>query len=464
LGNVTKLYSHEAGSYTETLRHALLACGNIEGNNNKFYSIEIQHDPSSGNYRIFTNYGRTANSNIYEERGPYSLGQAEHEFENIVKKKLKGKNIKEEDGTTRREKYEMIEVISPTVGSSNVRHVTTRDVATHISASEIIKEKDRFTVGVQRLLDQFAQENIHKITSSTSLTFTANGFETALGPVTQSHISKARGALNTIKPFLVEGYANPASNAVREANNLYLSLIPHPFGRKITADDWIITDAKLMEEYDLLDQLEASVQMGLTTNTNASKQFANFETDIEPISAKDKAYKALVDAVNGSKRHGHLNRWNVKNIYIVKINGERTRFETKEKKYGNIQEFFHGSQNANLLSILIGGLIIPPMNAGHVTGRMFGNGIYGADSSTKSLNYSVGGWSGRGNKFSNSFLFRVKFAMGKTYEIGHSTQRPPTGYDSISALSKLGSLMNNEFIVYNLDQCTITHMIELEER
>jgi poly [ADP-ribose] polymerase len=218
-----------------------------------------------------------------------------------------------------------------------------------------------------------------------------------------------------------------------------------------------------MEEYDLLDQLEAAVQMGLTTNTNASKQFANFETDIEPIPSSDKIYKNLVKIVESSKKHGHLMRWKVQNIYNVQIKKERQRFETAESRYGNVQEYFHGSQNANLLSILLGGLIIPPMNAGHVTGRMFGNGIYGADSSTKSLNYSTGGWSGRRNKFNNSFLFRVKFAMGKTYETGYSTQKPPSGYHSISALASKGSLQNNEFIVYNLDQCTVTHLIELEE-
>lgn len=465
MAKVIKLYSDDPGPYTETLKHTVMCCGNIEGNNNKFYSIEIQKDPSTGEHRLFTHYGRINNTNVYDMRGPWiSLDTAEREFESIVKKKLRGKNIKEADGTSRREKYEIVELASPTVGSPNVRGKTTKTIQAEVSTKQIVKEASRFDPDVQRLLDQFAQENIHKITSFTSLTLTANGFETALGPVTQTTVDRAREALNSLKGLLSDGYIDPDNPRTRENNNLYYSLIPHDFGRKITEDDWIIRDAKLVEEYDLLDQLEASVQMGITTNTNATKQFSNFATDIEPISKKTKFYKELVDRVESTKRHGHLSRWKVKNAYEIKIGKERERYLKAEKIFGNVKDYFHGSQNANLLSILIGGLIIPPVSAGHVTGRMFGNGIYGASSSTKSLNYSVGGWSGERNSYPNTFLLICKFAMGKTYETGHSQPSgPPSGYDSITALSSKGSLMNDEFIVYKLEQCTITHLLELEE-
>jgi poly [ADP-ribose] polymerase len=462
-----KLSDDHPGSFTKTVKHTVLCCGNIEGNNNKFYSIEIQQDPGAGKYRVFTHYGRINTSNVYDMRGPWSsLYEAESEFDSIVKKKLRGKNIKEADGTSRRENYELVELVSPTVGSPNVRGKATASVATQVSAKQIINEASKFDPDVQRLIDQFAQENIHKITSLTgsSITLTANGLETALGPVTMTTINDARRALNDLKDIMDDGgRIDPDKEITRLSNNFYYSKIPHNFGRKITKDDWIITDAKLVEEYDLLDQLAASVQMGITTNTNASKQLSGFDTDIEPIDKKTKVFKDIVDIVESTKKHSHLTGWRVKNAYLVKIGKERKRYEKAEPKFGNVQEFFHGSQNANILSILLGGLIIPPVSAGHVTGRMFGNGIYGANSSTKSLNYSVGGWSGRRNTFKNSFLFRCKFALGKTYEVGYSTQKPPAGYHSISALSSLGSLYNDEFIVYSLEQCTITHLIELEE-
>ena len=185
-----KLYDDSPGAYTKTLKHTVLCCGNIEGNNNKFYSIEVQQDPGSGDYRLFTHYGRINTSNVYDMRGPWqSMYEAEKEFDAIVKKKLRGKNIKEDDGTSRRENYELVELVSPTVGSPNVRGKATSSIASQVSASQIIQEASRFDADVQRLIDQFAQENIHKITSLANITLTANGLETALGPVTTTTIN-----------------------------------------------------------------------------------------------------------------------------------------------------------------------------------------------------------------------------------------------------------------------------------
>jgi poly [ADP-ribose] polymerase len=108
-------------------------------------------------------------------------------------------------------------------------------------------------------------------------------------------------------------------------------------------------------------------------------------------------------------------------------------------------------------------LIIPPYNASYVTGRAFGNGIYGAHHSTKSLNYSTGWWSGSGNKYKNCFLFIVNFAMGKADIVQHSTDHPRAGCDSIWAKSGGGNLYNDEYIVFKLPQATITHLIEMKK-
>lgn len=459
-----KLYDDYPDGFIETIDYKILCCGNIEGNNNKFYAIEIQKNPDTGEHRIFTHYGRINTSNVWDYRGPMSLDEAQKEFEKIIKKKLKGKNVKDPDGTTRREKYELVDTPSPTVGSPNIRGKTTHNVKNNDSARAIVEHaKSKFAPDIQKLLLQFAQENIHQITTMTSISVTANGLETALGPVTEEHVDRARGALTEIQKHLINGVADPTNKDVRLANNLYYSLIPHDFGRKITQTDWILDDSKLIQEFDILDQLAAAVQLGLSDQDNVSDQFNKLDTEIEIASPAVMAQ--MNKLVESTKKHGHLSRWRVKNVYEIKINKERDRFEKAVQRVGNVKEYFHGSQNKNLLSITIGGLIIPPHNAGHVTGRMFGDGIYGAASSTKSLNYSVGGWSGQRNKFNNAFLLRVKFAMGKTYEPNSSIYGgPPSGYHSVSAWARKTGLLNDEFIVYSLPQCTITHLIELEER
>jgi len=460
MGKVNKLYSDDPHPYNETINFKILSCGNILGNNNKFYAIEIQKN-KEGKYRVFTHYGRTGISNIYEERGPYSsIYEAEREFDSIIKKKLRGKTIKNKDGSSYREQYEIVETLSPTVGSLNIKGKVTPIIKTGTGAEEVVKAaSQKFTPTVTNLIQQLAQENIHHITSVTgnSILLTDRGLETALGPVTLESIHEAQAALNTLKLNMVNGAIDPTITDVVTANNFYFSKIPHYFKGKVQP---IVSDTKLIEEYDLLEQLKTAVTVGMNNSSidNTSTLF-KLDTDIELLDKEHPDVVNLIKEVEGTKKHGNLSKWKVLRIFKVRISDERNRFDDS---IGNTQKYFHGSQNSNLLSILLGGLIIPPVNSPTVTGRMFGDGIYGASSSTKSLNYSVGYWSHRRNKYNNAFLLRVKFAMGRTYKTGRALYSgAPTGYDSISALSSMGSLYNDEYIVYKVDRCTITHLIEL---
>lgn len=435
MGKVVKLPSPDSGEYSETIDWRILSCGNIEVNSNKFYAIEIQRNPATGDYRVFTHYGRIGSSNVYEMRGPYSEHQARSEFESILKAKQRGKT----GGTS---KYEIVDVITPTVGSYNIRGKASKTLKVDNTKEIVSKSSHKFESDVMRLLNQFADENIHKITSSTSISFTSQGLETALGPVTEAHVQKARSELQSIQTIVKHnsGKVTSAKRDFVDANNRYLSLIPHTFGRKITESDWIADDAKLIEEFDLLDQLEAAVKLGL--KQDSPQQFAGLETEMKSVD-----FKPFYDIVEKTKAHSHLRDWKVKNAYEVEIPKERQRFAKSEQKYGNLMDFFHGSTNCNFLSILLGGLIIPGHGDGiAIAGRMFGNGIYGATSSTKSLNYSVGSWTGRRNKYPNAFLLRVRFAMGKIYEPTNSGS-PPRGYNSVAAYARKTGLQNDEFIV-----------------
>lgn len=459
-----KVSSYSNDGFSKTILHKVLFCGNPEGNNNKFYSIELQENPT-GNFRLFTHYGRLNKTDNYEVRdeyqgAPLSRQIAEQEFETILKSKLKGKK-KSGDLGDRVEKYEVVDVAVPTVGSENVRGRTIKSTTVPLSNKDITSSYTNPTVS--RIIKQVIDENIHNISTMTSLKLTSNGFETPLGPVTKQHVQKAREPLDALKQFLVKGKINPNLQVVRDNNAKYYSLIPHPFGHKITQADWILDDAKLAEEYELLDNLESAVQMGSALK-NASQQKKALGTDIE-ILDNSKEIDRIISYITTSKAHNHRGSdvwsWIPKNIFKIRIPDERTRFERSEKQFGYKKELFHGSKNGNILSILKGGLIIPSVNAGHVTGRMFGDGLYFASNSTKSLNYSTGFWGGRSNKNSNSFLFLADVCMGKTYETHSSLfSGAPRGYNSIHA-KKGSSLYNDEFIVFQLQQATLTYLVEM---
>ena len=124
-------------------------------------------------------------------------------------------------------------------------------------------------------------------------------------------------------------------------------------------------------------------------------------------------------------------------------------------------DLFHGSANSNLLSIMLNGFYVPPSSASHVTGRMFGNGVYAASKSSKAFRYSVGLWGGRRSSMPTAYMFVTRFAMGNIYET-HSSMfgGAPKGYHSTWAKSGR-SLRNDEFIVYNVTQAKATHLIEM---
>jgi poly [ADP-ribose] polymerase len=133
-------------------------------------------------------------------------------------------------------------------------------------------------------------------------------------------------------------------------------------------------------------------------------------------------------------------------------------FELDGKKVGGVQELWHGTRVGNLLSIFARGLIIPPWAD---AGRMYGDGIYFSDQSTKSLNYAYGYWGG-GSRDNNCFMLLNDVAMGKPYipRGCGSWKAAPDGCDSTFAKAGQSGVQNNEMIVYRASQCKVTRLVE----
>jgi len=458
---VRKVQSNANEGFTKTLSYYVMHQANVDSNHNKFYLIELQQD-TKGHFRLFTHYGRLGITNIYEVRDiadgrPITdEATARAEFEDIHKKKLRGKTNKE---TGEREAYVDVDVVSPSVGSENIRGKAEKTITVK-NAIDTTHSDPR----ISKLLDQLVQENIHNVTSSTSIKFTAGGYATELGPVTPQHVAKARVALEGVNALIGKDGADADDPDVKKANSAYFSLIPKAFSMRISAEDMILTSDAVLREFDILDQLETGVKMGTAMTGSASQRLNALGTDIEFLNDLDEV-KRIKAYVRGSKAGNHRGTdvwdYDVAAIYRVRLPAERARYEAAVKRFGNVQEVFHGSANANLLSILKGGLIIPPSTSGHVTGRMFGDGIYGANNSTKSLNYSIGYWGARRSSSGNAFLFLADFAMGRT-QPAMSSCHPQRGYDSIWA-KKGHSLYNDELIVYSLEQCTLKFLIEMRK-
>lgn len=156
---------------------------------------------------------------------------------------------------------------------------------------------------------------------------------------------------------------------------------------------------------------------------------------------------------------------------IFKINNPETDKIFNPNKL-KTKLLYHGSKNENFLSIIQNGLKIRPQGVA-TTGSMFGNGIYAANKARKSIGYTSLKGSYWANGSSNvGYLAIFEFATGKEYPVlknnryqswmGRLTEAEvkAKGYDSVFAQGG-ADLMNDEYIIYNSNQCTIRYLIEL---
>lgn len=189
-------------------------------------------------------------------------------------------------------------------------------------------------------------------------------------------------------------------------------------------------------------------QMGLTIEVENDKDTLELITKLLGPNAKQakKVYK-------------------VKNLKTQVIYDKHLEKALDKKK----RLYFHGSRNENWFNILQTGLLIRPSGAVH-TGSMFGDGIYFADKAQKSIGYTSlnGSYWARGGD-NKAFLALFDVHLGKQKEILHHSSScyslskkvlDKEGYDSVFAKGG-ADLRNNEFIVYDSAQCTVSHLIEI---
>ena len=245
-------------------------------------------------------------------------------------------------------------------------------------------------------------------------------------------------------------------------------LIPQKVGRKLIVEDVFSDLSAVQKQKAVLDSLEASLQTVMAGDKNdddkkkakkaMEKVFAvklHLVKDKKTIGRIEKKYDKTRNRVHSCNHLG------VKTVYSVEIENMKKAFDKCKVK--NVKELWHGTRASNLLSILKGGLIIPSASSSHCTGRMYGDGLYFSDQSTKSLNYAYGYW-GNGKRDSNCFMFLCSVKMGKEYtpssSYGHYPQR---GYDSTFAKAGKSGVMNNEMIVYSLPQVNLNYLIEFSD-
>lgn len=393
----------------------------VDANSNKYWNITLNPD---GN--VITEYGRVGNPPQSTDFGPIgSRG-----FEKKISEKLaKG--------------YREVSLLGD---------VQDKPPSLNFAVEQIANGN----VELEELIKFLIDKNVHSIVSNTTLSYdkTSGLFSTPLGIVSRASIDRAKVILDSAALHIQKKELNN-----RDFNKLveeYLMLIPQSVGRMLDPISVLGTQEKLQRQNSILDNLSASLDIVEKEPPKESAPSTEFKVSMTRTSEEEfdrivKKFNLTYQAMHSSSRLAPTRAWNISIESLV----NNFRLEV-----GNIQELWHGTKNSNLLSILHKGLIIPPKTAPFVTGRLYGNGIYFSDQSTKSLNYSSGFWSRTSED--RCFMLLADVALGRQYTPTSSISTIPSGYDSCFAKAKYSGVINNEMIVYNTNQCNITRLIEFK--
>jgi poly [ADP-ribose] polymerase len=345
-----------------------------------------------------------------------------------------------------------------TIESQHSKPVVVNENLKKIAQKQILKNNSPI---LNDLIDRLISANIHNITSNTQITFnsTTGLFSTPLGIVTSDGILEARKLLNNIQLY-VEKNDLLSDDLILLVNN-YLRIIPQDIRRKKLSIKSLFPNIESVKhQSDVLDSLEASLNAITLNSTIEDNVLHVFKLDLDILPKNSEFDRLLINFEQSKKRMHGYDKIKLKRIYTIKIHDMYNNFLRNDR---NIKEVYHGTSTANVLSVLKGGLKIKPPSTARLAGALFGNGIYGAIHSSKSLGYCLNRW-GQGSVDGSAFLFVCDFAMGKIYETTKYGCSKPSTYDSIwakpSSSYNYSGLKNDELIVYSENRVNIKYLLE----
>lgn len=369
---------------------------NIASNNNKFYKIQLINVPggtrTKGLY-LFTCYGR-----IGEKGNPSMKMQSSEEigiknFEKQFKSKT-GNNWKDRKNFIKYDGKYFISDIRYEIDQSDAAKITNinNDSKKLLSASK---------------LDERTQKLIGLISDIKTInkTLVEMNFDTKkcpLGKLSDSQLDKAQIILQSISRHINNVKTNNDVNKI-DTDNMVLKLssefyqyVPYSCGRK--KPPLINTVEKIGEYNQLIDDLKnitiaVKIMDSVSSNTDTHPMdtiYNSLKAKITPLDKDSDMWRHITNYVQKTHAPTHSYKLELLDIYQIEREGEGAVYDeyTKTNNIKNKMLLYHGSAITNFLSIISKGLILNPETLGvYIAGKMFGQGIYHANSVSKSVNY-----------------------------------------------------------------------------
>lgn len=386
-----------------TIMDASLNLSSVEGNNNKFYYIQLLAPNNGSNgYSVWTHWGRVGEGGQNKLEQGLALEAARKSFTKKFKDKT-GLGWEKRHEAPKANKYAAVEKFYEDDPEDDVEEdvpdengKTLKNEPSECTLSPKLQDLVKFL---------FNADNVK--TSMESQNYNFN--KLPLGKLSKSTIEKGYRALKDLgelieNPELVKEYHGTLTEVFNDLSSKYYTIIPHDFGRKRPTP--INTEAQLRTEMDLVEMLgnlQVSNQVLNETEESKDKRTAKHPLDARMASLGLEESVALDE---DSAEFSYLEKYfrhadgehrdaTIQHIYRIARAEETKRFfsggyddkgmENKAVKDSR-RLLWHGSRGCNFGGILSQGLRIAPPEA-PANGKAFGNGLYLADRASKSASY-----------------------------------------------------------------------------
>jgi poly [ADP-ribose] polymerase len=222
-----------------------------------------------------------------------------------------------------------------------------------------------------------------------------------LGLISEKNISNAFDILNQISQLELED-DNPK---LIKLCSLYFSLVP--------------TISKSLKIFRSIDELQSQFELltdlrylrSLDLSNNILENYRLLNSQISIVKDPD-VIRKLKSYYYTNQRHSFAAKYEIINIYQVEKNSPTS--SEKWETISNKQMLWHGTKTQNVASILKSGFLINPIGI-PINGKMFGNGIYFANVTSKSMQYIVP------DERNTGYLFLCEVALGNSLTLVNAT-------------------------------------------
>ena len=340
----------------------------IKTNKNKFYIMQLIQTATDVVY--FVRYGRVGeNGKVILKNLDLSMAIASFE-----------KQFKTKTGNDWKNRHAFVNK----KGKYFLAEISYEDVLSKFDQPQSSIPVSTLDIKVQELIRLISDT---KMMNETLIKMDIDPKKLPLGKIKQSQLDKAGDILNKIENTDDE-------SELIEYSSEYYTLIPHAVGRNKPP---VINTSELLNKYrsvlEDLKNLVISVEIIESANKKLDLNpldtvYLNINTQITYVNSTELIYDYINNYLKNTHGGTHKFSLKLKDIYAVERFGNRQIFEKKKKELGNVELLIHGSRLSNWTSILKLNLLLDPSKLGvPIAGKMFGYGVYFANSFSKSAQY-----------------------------------------------------------------------------